>query len=326
MSEQEMGTFLIGCRLQEGVQDAEEYLWSLVGAENSEPIKRELNRTFGKSVEAKSGKKVDFDNPDVIFTVDYEEDRVDKQIAPIYIYGRYKKLVRGIPQTKWPCRECGGKGCKHCDGKGKMYPESVEEIVAAELLRHFQSTSTKFHGKGREDIDALMLGSGRPFVIEIEAPLVRTADLSFLEGKVNASAGGKVEVSEFRASNKQEVIDIKAAEDDKTYECIVKCEGITEGDLKKLEEFFSKEVKLKQRTPTRVAHRRADLVRDKVIKALKAEMIEDGKFKVNITASSGTYIKELISGDSTRTKPSFTEILGKACLCESLNVTEVFGK
>jgi len=56
---------------------------------------------------------------------------------------------------------------KKCGGTGKMYPESVEELSSKPLLEAADGESTSFHASGREDIDARMLGTGRPFVIEV---------------------------------------------------------------------------------------------------------------------------------------------------------------
>ncbi|NYZ79800.1 tRNA pseudouridine(54/55) synthase Pus10 [Candidatus Micrarchaeota archaeon] len=322
MKEQEFETFLMGCKLPEGVQEHEEFVWTLVGTDNAEPIKREINRTLGKALEKKSKKRVDFDNPDVIFTVDYEEDSVGVQINSLFIYGKYRKLIRGIPQTKWPCRECHGRGCKRCGGTGKMYQETVEELVAEKAIKETHAVASKFHGKGREDIDALMLGDGRPFVLELVAPKKRIVDLKKLEKKINAFTKGKVEISGFRLSSMNEVRELKSAESEKVYECIVECKGVTKADVDLINKTFIN-AHLLQRTPTRVAHRRSDLVRKKVIKSVKAVLIDKAHFKAVIEASSGTYIKELVSGDNSRTKPSFTELLGKPCACVELNVVEV---
>jgi tRNA pseudouridine synthase 10 len=42
-----------------------------------------------------------------------------------------------------------------------------------------------------------------------------------------------------------------------------------------------------------------------------------------VTGEAGLYIKELISGDSGRTKPSLSEILGKSACVSSLDVVQV---
>ena len=120
--------------------------------------------------------------------------KVRLQINPIFIEGRYRKLIRGIPQTKWPCTKCKGKGCEECNFTGKQYPESVEELLSETVLKHTNGYEAKFHGAGREDIDVRMLGTGRPFVLEIKEPKIRKIDLKKIEEEVGEVAKGKTSI------------------------------------------------------------------------------------------------------------------------------------
>ena len=179
----------------------------------------------------------------------------------VYIYGRYKKFKRGIPQTRWFCRECRGKGCENCNFTGKMYEESVEELISGSVLGEFRGADMVLHGSGREDIDARMLGSGRPFVIEIKEPRRRKLDLQILEQKVKEENKGKLEVTGLQYVDKEVVAEIKNAKADKTYRVKVELKTkVLEEDLKNALDKLSGAV-IEQRTPTRVVHRRADLVR-----------------------------------------------------------------
>jgi tRNA pseudouridine synthase 10 len=45
-----------------------------------------------------------------------------------------------------------------------------------------------------------------------------------------------------------------------------------------------------------------------------------------IEAESGTYIKELISGDGGRTRPSLSELVGVPCNVSKLDVIEIKGE
>ena len=74
----------------------------------------------------------------------------------------------------------------------------------------------------------------------------------------------------------------------------------------------------------RVMRRRGvDTVRLK--KVIDSEVLEvDGKRCLwEVRTSSGTYIKELISGDGGRTQPSVASLAGVPCICASLDVTGV---
>jgi len=148
----------------------------------SESLKHSFNREVGKAFERLAGHgTLDLTHPHLLFTIDLERNQLKFRVLSLYIYGRYRKLIRGIPQTRWPCRKCGGKGCPACNFTGKQYPESVEELVAPPFLVAGGSDEADLHGAGREDIDARMLGTGRPFVLELLSPRKRDLDLSLLE-------------------------------------------------------------------------------------------------------------------------------------------------
>ena len=286
----------------------------------------EINREVGKILEKKLGKTVDFEKPDIMAVIDTAYDVVNLQISSIFIYGRYKKFERGIPQTKWPCRVCRGKGCKACNYTGKMYDTSVEELISKKALELTKSTDESFHGSGREDIDALMLGNGRPFVLEIKNPKIRNIDLSLLEKDTNTCLTGKIEISNLRFSNRDEVARIKNAEFRKTYRIVFEGEKpINKEKLKEVAQILQGKT-IKQLTPTRVAHRRANKVRDRKIYSCNIESIEGTIARLTVETESGTYVKELISGDNGKTKPNISEMIGIPCKVKELDVLEVNGE
>ncbi|MEM2990083.1 MAG: tRNA pseudouridine(54/55) synthase Pus10, partial [Halobacteria archaeon] len=234
-------------------------------------------------------------------------------------------LVRGIPQTHWPCRSCRGLGCERCKFTGKMYIESVEELITPKVLEASGGSEAIFHGAGREDIDARVLGRGRPFIIEIKEPKRRSLDLKALEQEINSYASGKVEVNGLRFVEKNAVELIKNREADKLYRVkVIFDQAISEEKLKIALASLMKST-IEQRTPQRVVHRRADKIRRR--KVLEAELRE---FKSNealleIRCEGGLYVKELISGDGGRTKPSLSELLGVEASAVELDVIDVIG-
>lgn len=177
----EFETMLVGCRVPPLAAESEEMVWTDLGLESPEPLKAEFNRETGKIVSCITGKQVDFKRPDVVAVCNIPEGTVEIEINPLYIYGRYCKYERGIPQTRWHCRVCRGKGCERCNFTGKMYADSVEELIGRPAIEVFKSKDAVLHGAGREDIDARMLGTGRPFVIEIVEPTIRSFDPEELE-------------------------------------------------------------------------------------------------------------------------------------------------
>jgi tRNA pseudouridine synthase 10 len=319
-------TYLVGTRPPSEVVQAEEKLWEEAGLQWVEPIKSELNRLIGKGLEARledeRGMDVDvgFERPDVNPVLDLEKDRVELQVNSLLIHGFYNKLQRGIPQTKWPCGNCRGKGCDECDWTGKQYQESVEELVAAPVIEATSGLESKFHGAGREDVDAKCLGK-REFVLEITEPQQRDLDLDQLQQQINEEHSGKVEVFNLAFCSKDMVERVKSRRSNKTYRAHVKlAEGVAESDLEKLQQLQGT---VKQKTPTRVEHRRAAKIRKRDVIDISWETVGDREIEIEITGEAGLYIKELISGDKSKTKPSVSQVLGVDAECEDLDVIAI---
>ncbi len=321
----EYRTFLVGTRMSGLLAENEELLLADGGSKHAEPFKSELNREVGKRVAAKTGKQTDLKTPDMVVHLNLEKGEVELQIASIYIYGRYKKLMRGIPQTRWPCRECHGKGCPHCGGKGRMYQESVDELIRPAVMEAAQAEDTVFHGAGREDIDARMLGTGRPFVVEAVRPRRRSIDVAKLQEDINRGTEGKVEVIGLRTAIADEVEYLKEAAFRKTYSALV--EFGAEVPEEKLKSVLKELVgSVDQRTPTRVSHRRADKLRVRNVYDADLVDVSGKQARITIRGDSGLYIKELISGDGGRTKPNLADALRVDAVVVELDVMDVGGE
>ena len=321
----EFDTFLVGSRIDKEIQNRDDELSEKFNLD-VEPIKKELNRIIGREIENNLEKEVEFEKQDIVINVDLRKNpKVRIQINPLFIEGKYNKLIRGIPQTKWPCGKCKGKGCEECNFTGKQYPESVEELISDHILEATNGWMAKFHGAGREDIDVLMLGSGRPFVLEIKEPKIRKIDLNTLEEKINEINKGKTQYHNLKFCQRNRKAEIKVSSSDnyKVYKALVKCSKKYDKDklvsLNNLDEIH-------QQTPLRVFHRRADKVRVKHVHNVSCEIIDDTTFEITVKTEGGLYIKELISGDENRTKPNVGEILGVKSICEQLDVVEVSDK
>jgi len=322
----EFETFLVGSKIDEDIQEKEQRLWKHLKLEDAEPIKMEINREIGKILEPQLGKTVDIPNPEIMAVIDTAYDIVSLQITSLFIYGRYKKLQRGIPQTKWPCQICRGKGCKKCNYTGKLYETTVEELVAQKALELTRGTDESFHGSGREDIDTLMLGSGRPFVLEIKNPKIRNINLTLLEKETNQTTKNKVEITSLRFSTRDEIARIKAAEFRKTYRVTLEAtQPLNKEKLIKVAQTLQGKL-IKQLTPTRVAHRRANKIRERTIYNCTIELVEGIIARLTLETESGTYIKEFVSGDDNKTQPNLSELIGIPCKVKELDVIDVKGE
>ncbi len=285
LDEIRFSTFLVGSRLSRELIRREESLWEAAGIEHCEPLKSELNRELGKIIEKKAGKTFQPDSPDVNIFLNLEKERIEIQVNPLFIYGEYKKLVRGIPQTKW-----------------EKYPETVEDIIARPLMEKTRGSGHALHASGREDIDARCL-DWRPFVFEVKEPRKRRIILKGIEKSVNSTR--KVRVRGLRFSNKREVIRVKELRPEKTYRILVRFRKAP----KSPDKIQCLAGEIRQKTPARVLHRRADLLRKRRVREIKLKRIKGLVYEITVRGEAGLYAKELVTGDRGRTSPSVSRIM-----------------
>ena len=418
----------IGARFPKDQIEDEEGLRKQYAAGGSDALKPSLVKDISTQLsERLTTVEIVNDKPDILALIDVLTLTVTLDVRSTYIYGRYRKHERGIPQTRWPCRACKGRGCAKCNDTGQQYPSSVQDLIGNPIIEFFEGREHAFHGMGREDIDVRCLGRGRPFVLEIKEPKRWDIDYDAAMKVVNEKADGAIEITDVRRSNRSEVVRVKDTPAEKSYTIRFLVEPLTKPELdvltapldltkedvqqrgrgrrkhrrrgdkkdnpKKplqrveltiLEESELKKMKkaelvdlcverncastgvkadlivqllatnpqpveplplpdeatilniieklegvnLAQRTPERVAHRRADLVRRrKVIETRDAsvEIDASGSISVEFTlrCESGTYVKETVHGDDGRTQPSIASLIKAKCTVEWLDVGDI---
>ena len=418
----------IGARFPKDQIEDEEGLRKQYAAGGSDALKPSLVKEISTQLsERLTSVEIVNDKPDILALIDVLTLTVTLDVRSTYIYGRYRKHERGIPQTRWPCRACKGRGCAKCNDTGQQYPSSVQDLIGNPIIEFFEGREHAFHGMGREDIDVRCLGRGRPFVLEIKEPKRWDIDYDAAMKVVNEKADGAIEITDVRRSNRSEVVRVKDTPAEKSYTIRFLVEPLTQPELdvltapldltkedvqqrgrgrrkhrrrgdkkdnpKKplqrveptiLEESELKKMKkaelvdlcverdcastgvkadlivqllatnpqpveplplpdeatilniieklegvnLAQRTPERVAHRRADLVRRrKVIETRDAsvEIDASGSISVEFTlrCESGTYVKETVHGDDGRTQPSIASLIKAKCTVEWLDVGDI---
>ncbi len=300
----EYKTFLIGSKFDPDILIEEAKIQNLYG-NKGESIKKEFNREFGKYFSMKTGKEFSKD-ADITIEINTIYDTAGLLIKSIYIYGTYIKKRRDIPQTRW------------INGSG----DTVESIIGDNLISITGGTNYKLHGSGREDVNVMMLGNGREFIIEILNPVKRNIKLEEFQANVNNS-GKNIFIYNLKYSSKEEIRKIKAAAYNKVYNAIIESpSNIDRNKLKEAAEYFTNRV-IDQRTPERVMGSRSDLIRKKEIKYINIEAIKDKEATIKICSESGAYIKELINGDGGRTNPSLSSVYGTELNVASLDVIEI---
>ena len=413
IGERDCSRLQLGARIPKDQTEAEDHLRKRFGAGGSAPLKSSLVEEVARQLgELGMGQNLVVEKPEILALIDVLTLTVELDIRSHYVYGRYRKLERGIPQTKWPCRACKGRGCEKCDYTGLQYSSSVQALIGDPLLELFGSEEHAFHGMGREDIDVRCLGRGRPFVIELKKPYKRDVDVNLIMDAINSSAENRLEVSDMRPSNRSEVVRVKDTPAEKSYTIRYKIEPITQSNFDELTQVMeipsnnqdrnkrrknhhrrrkpepepeveidyssmkkaelvelceqkglaksgTKDVlierlstfkeatlplpekdyimeimtnlqgcTLAQRTPERVAHRRADKIRKRKVLETSNPSIkedEDGNLvaEFSLRCESGTYVKETVHGDGGRTQPSIASLIKAKCTVEWLDVADI---
>jgi tRNA pseudouridine synthase 10 len=305
---------------------AEEVLRSTIAATGSRPLKATLSDAIQSAVSEKlSGMIWVKERPEVMLLFDTLTLGVNADVRAVFLYGRYRKIARGIPQTRWPCRACRGRdgGCESCNGTGQQYPHSIQSLTCEPMVESTGAISDAFHGMGREDIDVRCLGDGRPFVAELKSPLRRTIDFEKLTKDINKAAKDQIEIHGLRASNRAEVARIKETKAEKSYTIRFTCESsLTDEEIITRIESLSGQV-LEQQTPQRVSHRRADKIRKRQVISILNIVVEENEVQFDVRCESGTYVKELVHSDEGRTNPSVAGILETDCEVIWLDVKDI---
>lgn len=267
------------------------------------------------------------ESPDANILLHYPELTATIRPRSLLVYGRYRKFSREIPQSRWHCRRCRGRGCDLCGGTGRRFTMTIEEMLAAPFLAATGGRGTRFHSIGREDVDVRTLGNGRPFVLEILEPRRRSLDLSALQSEVNAACRAYFEVLGLRIATPELKDRVNSTVADKSYRAVVACLSPVPAErVRWLGQI--RDLHIAQETPRRVLHRRANKVRHRTIRHIETSLPREdmrtvANFEMTLRAEAGTYIKEFVSGDEGRTHPSVSWLLGVPCDCAELDVIEV---
>ncbi|HVR73319.1 MAG TPA: tRNA pseudouridine(54/55) synthase Pus10 [Planctomycetota bacterium] len=251
---------------------------------------------------------------------------VRAESSPLFFAGRYRKLSREIPSTRWVHHACRGRGCAACGFSGDLCGPSIQQLLSGAILEMSGGERTLFHGLGREDTDARMLGPGRPFVLEVHHPRKRTLGLPSALEAFKERARTLADVVSLVPVDREAVAAVKSSSAEKTYRAWIEARGPVPPDaLPRVRALAGAGVE--QVSPERVQHRKGRGVL-RLKRIIESEWLGEvhGLLVWETRVESGTYVKELVSGDSGRTRPSIAQVLGVPCSCAALDVLDVHWK
>ena len=298
-------TFLIGAVLPMQVYEREDALRARLKIRGMESVKSQLTRELGIQFSSATGKKVDYLDPDLVMNLAIDkENNVGLSIRsrPVIFFGRYRKKAPGFAQKQDKCTHCEGKGCKDCGQTGLSGFDSIEGLLAKELVRRTGGRTPKFSWLGSEDRSSRVLGDGRPFYVRVYDPKRRRFKSMAIRG--DSISARLMPAKETAPQQSAFVVKTKIQ---------IRCDRPVQRDeLKKLDSLSNSEVRFESRS--RIA--------TKMIYSAATRRIDDSSFSLTIVADGGLMIKQFVGGEEYM-KPNVSETLGCKCDCITFDILDV---
>jgi tRNA pseudouridine synthase 10 len=301
----EFDTFLIGATLSTQLYEREDTMRARLKIRGRECIKHYLTRELGMRLSRLTQKQVEYGKPDITITLTVDkENNVNVAVIsrPLTFAGVYIKKSRGLPQKQDRCASCGGKGCNSCNYSGLSGYDSVEGIIANDLVQITGGQTPKFTWMGSEDYSSLVLGSGRPFYVRIFNPKKRKLKNKTIKGngiKAMLNVINDIPVVQPRFTVKTKIH--------------IRCENaLTKKILKKLNSLSGSKVSFENRSKIGI----------KSIYSAHVRQLDSNQFTLTIVADGGLMIKQLVGGEEYM-KPNISEVLGTKCKCLVFDILDV---
>jgi len=317
----EFSTFTVGAILKQSIIERDDKLRSKFHLHGVDGIKTAVTRELGKKFVKKTKKRIDHLSPDITFTINFRTEQCNVKTKPTFLYGRYIKDKRGLPQKGESCKDCKGKGCIFCNNHGIVSFDSVEGKISQLLYEKFETKQVKFTWIGGEDKTSLVMGDGRPFFAKLLSPKKRNVRL------VKKSNLGEIMVHALRTIDVIPNGSIRFKSKIKMW--VSTKDNISSKKLKKLKQLVAVPI---ETVPivrealdyftgsTKKQHKRE-------IHKLKYKKISLQSFTVEIEVDGGITIKPLVDGIpflGFRIIPNITSLLGTQCSCEKFDVNQIY--
>ena len=303
-SNYEFSSFVTGAILKPSYVDRDDFLRSKYKLRGIDSLKTELTRAISTNFHKKTKKKIDFQNPDITFTINFKNDTCEIRSKPIFLFGRYTKDSRDFPQKQKPCENCKGKGCMSCNNHGISDFNSVEGKISKFIFNKFGAIQLKITWIGGEDKTSLVSGRGRPFFLKLIDPKKRKTP------KIK-----KVNLDGISLSNLKKIDDLPKAPIPFKSKIQIQINSDKNLDSKIL-----KNLKSIKKTPILVSEKPRKEA-SKSVDEISYKKTSSNSFSMTITTDGGLPIKKFVEGGSV--KPSISEILGMNCKCKEFDFHSV---
>ena len=297
-------TFNLGIILKNSYLERDDYVKSKFKLKGIENIKFGISTEIRKKISRRKKYTRVVNEPDLFIQVNFKDESCTIRTKPIFVYGRYNKKIRKLPQRQTSCKKCNSIGCHNCNFKGLETLESVESKISNFMIKKFDANQVKINWIGGEDQSSLVLGDGRPFFAKILNPKRRNKVLRKslkLEG-ISLSELKKILIPPKGSISFKSKVSI-----------IVDTEKpFSNTQLKKLDVLKNSQI-----FDTTKNKRNSQ----KQIYEISYKKLERTSFLLDLLLDGGIPIKSFIQ--TSETNPNVSELLENQCKCKSLDFKNI---
>ena len=304
-TEYEFSTFIVGAILKQSIIERDDKLRSKFHLRGVDGIKTAVTRELGKKFVKKTKKHIDHLSPDITFIINFRTEQCNVKTTPVFLYGRYIKDKRGLPQKGESCKDCKGKGCIFCNNHGLVSFDSVEGKISQFLYEKFETKQVKFTWIGGEDKTSLVMGDGRPFFAKLLSPKKRNVRL--------AKKSNLDEITIHTLRNIDIIPNGSIRFKSKIKILVSTKNNISSNRLKKLKQLVTIPIEITDSDNKQ--HK-------KTIYRLKYKKNSLRSFIVEIEADGGIPIKHFVGGSNIT--PNISDILGTQCSCKKFDINQIY--
>ena len=303
-SSYEFQNFLVGSIIKPSISDNDDIIKSKFKIKGILNVKTHINQEISKKFKRQTKSKLDVLNPTITFKINFKDESCQVYSKSLFVYGRYTKKQRNMPQKQTTCKNCQGKGCMICNFHGLENFNSVEGKIAKFLYKKFKSKQVKVNWIGGEDKSSLILGNGRPFFVKIFDPHIRKVRFE----KQNSLNGMQLHGLRQILNQPKDSIPFRS-----------RVVILVESKIP-LKNNLLKKLHLIKKNPLVINNSDEKIVK-KSVYDLKYKKIKPNSLQIIMSIDGGISIKSFVEDSSIQ--PNLTELLDNECKCMQFDFKQI---
>ena len=303
-SSYEFQNFLVGSIIKPSISDNDDIIKSKFKIKGILNVKTHINQEISKKFKRQTKSKLDVLNPTITFKINFKDESCQVYSKSLFVYGRYTKKQRNMPQKQTTCKNCQGKGCMICNFHGLENFNSVEGQIAKFLYKKFKSKQVKVNWIGGEDKSSLILGNGRPFFVKIFDPHIRKVQFQ----KQNSLNGLQLHGLRQILNQPKDSIPFRS-----------RVVILVESKIP-LKNNLLKKLHLIKKNPLVINNSDEKIVK-KSVYDLKYKKIKPNSLQIIMSIDGGISIKSFVEDSSIQ--PNLTELLDNECKCIQFDFKQI---